>query len=41
MTGGPPFFGGPGNNYSMHAIAETLQRAREVPVVRLRGPTVG
>ena len=23
VTGGLPFFGGPGNNYSMHAIAET------------------
>jgi Thiolase-like protein type 1 additional C-terminal domain len=27
VTGGLPFFGGPGNNYSMHAIAETVQRA--------------
>ena len=25
MTGGLPFFGGAGNNYSMHAIAETVQ----------------
>lgn len=31
VTGGLPFFGGPGNNYSMHAIAETVQRARAVP----------
>ena len=31
VTGGLPFFGGPGNNYSMHAIAETVQRARSVP----------
>ena len=26
-----PFFGGAGNNYSMHAIAETVQRARRDP----------
>jgi acetyl-CoA C-acetyltransferase len=31
VTGGLPFFGGPGNNYSMHAIAETIQRARRAP----------
>ena len=31
VTGGLPFFGGPGNNYSMHAIAETVQRARQAP----------
>jgi acetyl-CoA C-acetyltransferase len=31
VTGGLPFFGGPGNNYSMHAIAETIQRARSAP----------
>ena len=31
VTGGLPFFGGPGNNYSMHAIAETVQRARARP----------
>jgi acetyl-CoA C-acetyltransferase len=31
VTGGLPFFGGPGNNYSMHAIAETVQRARANP----------
>ena len=31
VTGGLPFFGGPGNNYSMHAIAETVQRARRAP----------
>ncbi|MFI5890075.1 acetyl-CoA acetyltransferase [Actinoplanes sp. NPDC051513] len=29
LTGGLPFFGGAGNNYSMHAIAETVRRARE------------
>ncbi|MFC7494468.1 MULTISPECIES: acetyl-CoA acetyltransferase [unclassified Nocardioides] len=28
LTGGLPFFGGPGNNYSMHAIAETVERCR-------------
>jgi acetyl-CoA C-acetyltransferase len=31
VTGGLPFFGGPGNNYSMHAIAETVGRARAGP----------
>jgi acetyl-CoA C-acetyltransferase len=31
LTGGLPFFGGAGNNYSMHAIAETVQRARSTP----------
>jgi acetyl-CoA C-acetyltransferase len=29
LTGGLPFFGGPGNNYSMHAIAEAVERARK------------
>ncbi|MFI5068982.1 MAG: enoyl-CoA hydratase-related protein, partial [Streptosporangiales bacterium] len=31
VTGGLPFFGGAGNNYSMHAIAETVQLARRSP----------
>ena len=31
VTGGLPFFGGPGNNYSMHAIAEIVGRARAAP----------
>jgi len=31
LTGGLPFFGGPGNNYSMHGIAEAVQRVRDVP----------
>lgn len=31
LTGGLPFFGGAGNNYSMHAIAETVERARRAP----------
>ena len=31
LTGGLPFFGGAGNNYSMHAIAETIDRARSAP----------
>lgn len=31
LTGGLPFFGGPGNNYSMHAIAEIIQRLRSNP----------
>lgn len=28
LTGGLPFFGGAGNNYSSHAIAEAVQRCR-------------
>jgi len=28
VTGGLPYFGGPGNNYSMHAIAEMSQQLR-------------
>jgi acetyl-CoA C-acetyltransferase len=31
LTGGLPFFGGAGNNYSMHAIAETVARMRAQP----------
>jgi acetyl-CoA C-acetyltransferase len=31
LTGGLPFFGGPGNNYSMHAIAEAVARVRSRP----------
>lgn len=31
LTGGLPFFGGAGNNYSMHGIAETVHRARTAP----------
>ncbi|AKM08599.1 acetyl-CoA acetyltransferase [Pelagerythrobacter marensis] len=31
LTGGLPFFGGPGNNYSTHAIAEAVSRARATP----------
>lgn len=31
LTGGLPFFGGAGNNYSMHAIAETVLRMRAQP----------
>ncbi|MCC6765117.1 MAG: acetyl-CoA acetyltransferase [Deltaproteobacteria bacterium] len=31
VTGGLPFFGGPGNNYSMHAIASTVERLRAHP----------
>ncbi|MEU4510584.1 acetyl-CoA acetyltransferase [Nonomuraea wenchangensis] len=31
VTGGLPFFGGAGNNYSMHAIAETVRRLRAQP----------
>lgn len=31
LTGGLPYFGGPGNNYSMHAIAEAVERVRARP----------
>ncbi len=31
VTGGLPYFGGPGNNYSMHAIATLLDRVRAQP----------
>ncbi len=31
LTGGLPFFGGPGNNYSMHAVAEMVHRLRGDP----------
>ena len=31
LTGGLPFFGGPGNNYSMHAIAEMVGALRRNP----------
>jgi len=31
VTGGLPFFGGAGNNYSMHAIAELIRRLRDRP----------
>jgi acetyl-CoA C-acetyltransferase len=31
VTGGLPYFGGPGNNYSMHAIAEMMSRLRARP----------
>jgi acetyl-CoA C-acetyltransferase len=31
VTGGLPYFGGPGNNYSMHAMAEMSGRLRERP----------
>ena len=29
VTGGLPYFGGPGNNYSMHAIASVVERIRK------------
>ncbi len=31
LTGGLPFFGGAGNNYSMHGIAETVAQMRSRP----------
>jgi acetyl-CoA C-acetyltransferase len=31
LTGGLPYFGGPGNSYSLHAIAETVAAMRDNP----------
>ncbi|MDX1870756.1 acetyl-CoA acetyltransferase [Mycolicibacterium sp. 120266] len=31
LTGGLPFFGGPGNNYSLHGIAEAVNEMRDRP----------
>jgi acetyl-CoA C-acetyltransferase len=31
LTGGLPFFGGAGNNYSMHGVAETVAQMRSAP----------
>jgi acetyl-CoA C-acetyltransferase len=31
LTGGLPFFGGAGNNYSMHGVAQTVARLRSTP----------
>jgi acetyl-CoA C-acetyltransferase len=31
LTGGLPYFGGPGNSYSLHAIAETVNQMRARP----------
>lgn len=34
LTGGLPFFGGPGNNYAMHGIASMVDRLRANPGTR-------
>lgn len=34
LTGGLPYFGGPGNNYSLHAIAEVVKRLRRSPQLK-------
>ena len=34
LTGGLPYFGGPGNNYSMHGIAEMVARCRADPAAQ-------
>jgi acetyl-CoA C-acetyltransferase len=31
LTGGLPYFGGPGNNYSLHGVAEVISRCRNSP----------
>ncbi|RNL64300.1 acetyl-CoA acetyltransferase [Nocardioides marmoriginsengisoli] len=41
VTGGLPFFGGPGNNYSLHAIAETVRRLRTADGFGLVGANGG
>jgi acetyl-CoA C-acetyltransferase len=41
VTGGLPFFGGAGNNYSMHAIAEIVRRLRATGGVGLIGANGG
>lgn len=33
LTGGLPYFGGPGNSYSLHGIAETVTEMRDKPGV--------
>jgi len=35
LAGGLPFFGGPGNNYSLHAIAEAVSFARTRPTSKV------
>jgi acetyl-CoA C-acetyltransferase len=30
VTGGLPYFGGPGNNYSLHAVATMVERLRDI-----------
>ena len=34
VTGGLPYFGGPGNNYVTHSIAEMMNRVRATPGMR-------
>ncbi|MDB5470426.1 MAG: acetyl-CoA acetyltransferase [Caulobacter sp.] len=41
VTGGLPFFGGAGNNYSMHAIAEIVRRLRATGGAGLIGANGG
>jgi len=41
VTGGLPFFGGAGNNYSMHAIAEIVRRLRKTGGIGLIGANGG
>ena len=41
VTGGLPYFGGPGNGYSMHAIAEVVERVRADGTVGLVGANGG
>jgi acetyl-CoA C-acetyltransferase len=34
LTGGLPYFGGPGNNYVMHSVATAVSRLREEPTAK-------
>jgi acetyl-CoA C-acetyltransferase len=41
ITGGLPYFGGPGNNYSMHAIATAVTQIRRQPTARVLVSALG
>jgi acetyl-CoA C-acetyltransferase len=41
LTGGLPFFGGPGNNYVMHSLAEAVTRLRNAPAAYAMVTAVG
>jgi len=41
VTGGLPFFGGPGNNYALHALAVVMSRLRQQPDQRALVTAIG
>jgi acetyl-CoA C-acetyltransferase len=41
LTGGLPYFGGPGNNYSMHSLAEAVAQLRAAPYAYALVTSVG